>query len=92
MKRLTPKNISNRFCQMHFLFLGAITKPFDEAIAVASKAIDAAVCAVIPSPKIAAPKTPKVASVLNTPSKRVSFGPYVSPELIDKVRTAFCSI
>ena len=65
--------------------LGAIMKPLEEAMAVASKAIDAAVCAVIPSPQIADSNRPKVASVLNTPSKRVSFGPYVSPELIDKV-------
>ena len=53
----------------------------------ASKAIEAAVSAVIPSPQVS--KTPKIARapVFNTPSsKRVSFGPYVSPEIIDKVK------
>ena len=64
-----------------------VQKPFNEAMNVASKAIEAAVSAVIPSPQVQ--KTPKqaLASVLNTPSsKRVSFGPYVSPEIIDKVK------
>ena len=81
MIRITQSLITQNY------FSESIAKPFDEATAVASKAIDSAVYAAIPSPQIAASKTPKVAPVLSTPppSKRVSFGPYVSPEIIDKV-------
>jgi len=63
--------------------LDSTPKHSNEAMAVASKAIEAAITAVIPSPQPL--KTPKQA-VINrvSSSKRVSFGPYISPEIIDK--------
>ena len=51
---------------------------------MASKAIEAAIKAAIPSPRVL--QTPKSdAPIMVSSTKRVSFGPYVSPEIIDKV-------
>jgi len=73
-KVLTPNNSQGK---------DSTPKHSNEAMAVASKAIEAAITAVIPSPQPL--KTPKQA-VINrvSSSKRVSFGPYISPEIIDK--------
>jgi len=54
-----------------------------ETPSVASKAIEAAIKAAIPSPRVL--QTPKSdAPIMVSSTKRVSFGPYVSPEIIDK--------
>ena len=51
---------------------------------MASKAIEAAIKGVIPSPRVL--QTPKSdVPIMVSSTKRVSFGPYVSPEIIDKV-------
>ena len=67
---------------MHCYKLGS-TPRSSEALSAASKAIEQAVANVIPSPQ--ALQTPKGAALRISSSKRVSFGPYVSPEIIDKV-------
>lgn len=54
-----------------------------ETPSVASKSIEAAIKAAIPSPRVL--QTPKSdAPIMVSSTKRVSFGPYVSPEIIDK--------
>lgn len=54
-----------------------------ETPSVASKAIEAAIKAAIPSPRVL--QTPKSdVPIMVSSTKRVSFGPYVSPEIIDK--------
>ena len=62
--------------------LGSTPKA-SEALSAATKAIEQAVANVIPSPQ--ALQTPKEAALRISSNKRVSFGPYVSPEIIDKV-------
>ena len=74
---------SPRFSKITNCYKLGSTPKASEALSAASKAIEQAVANAIPSPQVL--QTPKEAALRISSNKRVSFGPYVSPEIIDKV-------